>query len=267
MYDVAIVGSGLFGSIIARSLSSLGQSVIIFDDNRPEAGSKPAACLMKPGWFSSMGKAVYDPALELLDELYRVQEIQFKMRLSGLKVKVFWVPPAKILNEKPVHATVDQLIWRGDCWEVGPDTAKVVIVAAGIWTELLVPEVKQKAQAGIAFLWPENKIAEPFIAPWAPYKQIVGFNRGDGLWISDGTTILRHKWTTSRMLKSEIRCSGATRATVGQHTRLFGIRPYHGQKPCYLEEVRPKLWVATGGAKNGTLAAAWCAYRLRREVG
>jgi hypothetical protein len=37
-------------------------------------------------------------------------------------------------------------------------------------------------------------------------------------------------------------------------------------KPCYLAEVRPQLWVATGGAKNGTLAAAWCAHELVQKL-
>lgn len=269
VYDVAVVGAGLFGSIIAKALRGLGKSVVVFDARYPEAGSKPAACLMKPGWFSALGKAVYDPALATLERLYGLQELQFRVS-TGVKVKVFWVSPAKILSE-PHEVGPVRLLRRGKHWVFGADDqfeARMVVVAAGIWTSLLVPEVQQKGQAGVAFLWPQETIEQPFVKVWAPYKQIVGFNRGDGLWISDGTAILRRNWTGAREEQCLNRCVRA----VGQDldhsppVRLFGIRPYHAMKPCYLAEVRPQLWVATGGAKNGTLAAAWCAHELVRKL-
>ena len=37
-------------------------------------------------------------------------------------------------------------------------------------------------------------------------------------------------------------------------------------KPCLLEEIRPGLWVASGGAKNGMLAAGWAAHEICRRT-
>jgi hypothetical protein len=46
-----------------------------------------------------------------------------------------------------------------------------------------------------------------------------------------------------------------------------GARPYVvGNKVGYFEQARPRLWVSTGGAKNGTVLAAWQAYRFLKEA-
>lgn len=268
MHEFVIIGAGLFGSIITRALRYSGLDVLLIDDYRPEAGSHPAACLMKPGWFSSMGKAVYDPALETLDRLYDLRELSFK--LGPASTSVFWVSPVDILSEEVTQDAVKRVTPRGAAWHLACRSgaeleARTVIVAAGIWTQLLVPEVQQRGLAGVAFLYPNQNLETPFIRPWAPFKQIVGFNRGDGMWVSDGTSILRSNWSATYEEKSRERCTAASGAT-GEPKVLFGIRPFHEQKPCLLQEARPRLWVASGGAKNGTLAAAWCAHELTRRL-
>jgi glycine/D-amino acid oxidase-like deaminating enzyme len=143
--------------------------------------------------------------------------------------------------------------------------ARTVVVAAGIWTELLLPEVKQRGLAGMAFLWPGEKIEVPFVRPWAPFKQIVAFNREDGLWAGDGTSIVWKNWSVKHEEATWRRCTSAV-GVEAEPARIFGVRPYHSMKPCYLGEVRPRLWVATGGAKNGTLAAGWCAHELVEKL-
>jgi len=270
--DVVVIGAGIFGSVITKALRSIGRRVLVIDGGYNDSGSIPAACLMKHSWFTSLGKTIYDPALETLNKLYRVLEVSFKVG-KLIDTRVFWIPPIDILCLEREQASVKRIRKESDCWLLHcqsnlcqsnlhyPIRAKTLIVAAGIWTELLVPEVEQKGLAGVAFLWPENQLDQPFVQPWAPYKQIVGFNRGDGLWVGDGTSILWKNWNKAYELKSLDRCSKAVGLTTAP-SRLFGIRPYHVEKPCLLKEVKPGLWVATGGAKNGTLAAGWCAHEL-----
>jgi glycine/D-amino acid oxidase-like deaminating enzyme len=269
--DVVIVGAGLFGSIIAKALRVEGHRVITIDEECLGAASKPAACLMKPSWFSSLGKAVYDPALQLLDELYGVQQVTFKA--GKLLAKVHWCSPASILQRADRLEHVSRLTQVGRKWRVTLDTsgtfltAPTVIVAAGIWTEDLVPvEGGMTGLAGVAYLWPEQHIHEPFVRVWAPYRQLVAFNRGDGLWVGDGTAIKEENWTSDRERVCYQRCSKAVGLFREQPDQLFGVRPYVKQKPCYLKEAEPGLWVATGGAKNGTLAAAWCASEIVKAL-
>jgi len=267
-YDVAIVGGGLFGSIIARAARARGANVALIDKGEKNWGSGPAACLIKPSWVSGLGHQVVDPAMALLNRLYKVESIDFKV--GPLMQKVWWVDPASILAESRVYDDVinisrGQVLGLHDTYE-----ADMIINAAGIWTDRLLPPGVPKSgvtsRAGVAFLFPEAKIEQPFISPWAPYRQLVAFNRGDGLWVSDGTAIKPENLTDERIQESYVRCLKAVDRHVSiadRMTKLVGNRPYvSGAKPCYLRYHDDWLAVVTGGAKNGTLAAAWAASQI-----
>jgi glycine/D-amino acid oxidase-like deaminating enzyme len=148
-------------------------------------------------------------------------------------------------------------------------SADLIVVSAGVWTSELLPEYRQHAQKGIAFLG-RNPV-DPFISVWAPYRQLVAFNRGDGAWTSDGTAIRAQNWTMNHEAQAQQRCEtalGKRGAPLGaDHKVLTGLRPYSpGHKPCLLKQVRPGLWVASGGAKNGTIAAGWAADQIMRRT-
>ena len=267
MFDFIVVGGGLFGSVAARVLRVSGAKVLMLDAAHKEAGSGPAACLMKPSWFSSLGKEVYKPSLELVDRLYGVQDLSFKVLMGH--ATVHWCDPAKILAEPKQQATVRRIVVAQKHWQVETNkeeySARHVVLAAGIWTPMLTPvEGGLVGQAGLACLWAKAKLDIPFVRVWAPYRQITAFNRGDGVWCGDSTAIRAQNWTEKHASAVEQRCSNAVGLTKPQ--RLFGIRPYSAMKPCYLKEARPGLWVATGGAKNGTIAAGWCAHKILEAV-
>lgn len=270
MLDVAVIGAGLFGSVVAQAFRQEGCKVATFDNKLPGAGSPPAACLMRPSWFSSLGKEVYRPALDTLDKLYGVKQIPFKVSIGS--IDVHWCDPAQILVP-PDHVGDARL--RGDKGSKkyvvttgGQDfPAKLIVVAAGQWTQRLVPvEGGLVGQAGVAFLWPKKHVEQPFIQVWAPYRQITAFNRGDGAWCGDSNAIRAERWSEENRRASQERCVKATGFRT-EPQQLFGVRPYSGMKPCYLKEAFPGVWVATGGAKNGTLAAGWCASELLKRGG
>jgi glycine/D-amino acid oxidase-like deaminating enzyme len=274
MIDAVVIGAGIFGSLITRVLRQGGLNVFLIDSRREGAGSPPAACLMRPSWFSALGKDVYVPALQRLDDLVGVQELTF--RVNKLKTTVVqWCDPKRVLLEQVDSSEAVSHIERsGAGWQVNfarwptpePVIAKLVVVAIGVWTPLLFPEIKVEGQAGVAWLWPHEAIEDPFIQVWAPFKQIVAFNRGDGLWVGDGTAV--HSLGPKRFEASKRRCLGAlSRKPLTEPVPLFGIRPYvSDSKPCLLRQMYRGLWVATGGAKNGTLAAGWCADQIARAV-
>lgn len=277
--DVLVIGGGLFGSIIARSFQKRGKRAIILDKMEPSWGSGPAACLIKPTWVSGLGKEVVDPAMAQLRSLYEVQTIDFQV--GPVKQPVWWVNPAEILRRGETvrdevlaidleHEGYTRVVGVRDSYE-----AQQVILAAGVWTDRLLPEgcnpSKVEGRAGVAFLIPERKIEQPFISPWAPFKQIVAFNRGDGLWISDGTALKGDRISDERVEQCWARCLNALpeefQAEDYVVETLHGIRPYTSKaKPCYLEYETPHFQVVTGGAKNGTLAAGWAAHKLTEHV-
>lgn len=274
MHDTIIVGGGLFGSIIGAALD--GTDYIIIDDRQPEAGSGPAACLMKPSWFSSMGREVYEPALRTLSCSYEIKTIEFAAGIKALKVGVHWIDPRHILDHNTIDETVLSISSIPNGYEVvstrSRRQARNIVVAAGIWTEKLFPKYKQQGQKGIAFTW-KDQIEQPFITPWAPYRQMVVFNRGSNeVWSADGTAIKAENWTTDRARQSIKRVTDHLVAQgqlpKGEPGALVGIRPYaKDHKPCLLVEEAPGLWLASGGAKNGTMAAGYCAHVIKGRIG
>ena len=279
MIDTVVIGAGLFGSMIAAELRRIGQQVITIDRGELFAGSGPAACLIKPSWLGGMGEH-RDSALEKLNELYTVHELMFSVGALGLEKKepVFWVNPTDIMLGKDMYCDVTRIepagrtktVWckeqiTGEEFEI---ESLNLVIAAGVWTEQLYPEFKQKAQWGAASLWRnEWPSQQPKIRPWAPYKQLVAFDRGDGTWVGDGSALLYKNLTSERLadtLRREAEFVGLPMETA---TVLQGFRPYaKGHKPCLLESPDPNVWVASGGAKNGTIAAAHCARVIGEEL-
>jgi glycine/D-amino acid oxidase-like deaminating enzyme len=190
------------------------------------------------------------------------------------------VDPAEMLKPKSTHCTVTSLQsgggnkpWGVNLTQDDPviprDTfgADLVVVAAGYWSQELVPwvDLGLTGRAGSAWLY-QGLQQNGFIIPWAPYKQIVGFDRGDGYWVSDGSAIKPENWTEQRKSASFLRCSLDPDQVLGKPKELTGIRPYTKESPCLCKEVSPGLWVATGARKNGTLLGAWCAQKIVKEA-
>jgi glycine/D-amino acid oxidase-like deaminating enzyme len=268
--EVIVVGAGLFGSIVARTLHDAGAKVVVVDDLRPDSGSRPSACLMKPSWFAGLGRDVHEPSLALLDRLYGVQTLQFAIPPTRAFFPVFRVAPENILRDP----TVD--FWEGTVEAVGQRfvqvdgmrfDANIVVVAAGVWTGKLLPVPGLTGKKGVSFLW-RGQIPTPFIRPWAPYKQLVAFNQDPmTIWAGDGSAIKTENWTIERQATCLTRVAGATKLDPARATALTGIRPFVPKcKPCYLEEREPGLWIVTGGGKNGTIAAGWAAQRILEAV-
>lgn len=275
-YDVVIVGGGLFGSIIARAFQKKGKRAIIIDKGEPTWGSGPAACLIKPTWVSGLGKEVVDPAMAKLRELYDVKTIDFQV--GPVKQPVWWVNPSEILRQPQIKDEVLKIDIEPEGYArvIGVKDTYIgerVVLAAGVWTDRLLPEgcapSKVEGRAGVAFLYPDMNIEQPFIKPWAPFKQIVAFNRGDGLWVSDGTALKTDRISLDRENECHHRCATALGIEpMGSSPKvLHGIRPYTSKaKPCYFQMETPHFSVVTGGAKNGTLAAGWAAHKLTEHL-
>jgi len=276
--DTIVVGAGLFGQTIASELRRRGQVVRVLDDARPESGSAPSASLMKPSWLNAVSTKDQDISYETLDRLFHVHELRFKVGPVKLDA-VRWCNPDKIrtagpvlrgrvlsVSERRVMAIVDKL--HVDI------SARHVVVAAGSWTHMLVPGCPPvQAKMGAACFWPGASIPVNLISLWAPYRQLVAFNMNGGVWAGDGTAVKPETWNPIREVESVRRCAKATGLEFGSEedlTVLVGRRPYLDKRhlkgqPCYLAE-HEGVWVATGGAKNGTIAAGWVAAQLGERL-
>ncbi len=261
--NVLIVGSGLFGSVAAALLKKNRIKFRIFDDGREGSGSKPAACLIKPSWVAGLGSAIVEPALETLDDLYGLRTLSFRTR--ALPVNLLWVPPSSILSHAPRRERVmevgdgwiatEKRVWRG-----------LVLVAAGIWHSALCPGPRIRALTGAALVYAGAPKTNQ-LSIWAPYKQALSFERDPGLtWFGDGTSILKDNWKDSRITDSRkrARTHGLTEAPAYV---LVGHRPYCPEhRRGYFAQVYPQTWCVTGGAKNGTVLAAYYARKFLEAI-
>lgn len=263
MERVIVVGAGLFGSIISKALQEQSKKdVVIIDAEYANAGSAPAACLMKPGWMAGLGAAGVE-GMDMLRRLYAVRELEFKVA-GPLRAKVYWVPPYEILSAAHIN---DRVLTAGDGWVATANNGVLqgtVILCAGVWTPELVPGIAVQPKWGASHYYVGE--VDPQIRVWAPYKQAVTFNiRHNSVWFGDGTSV--NKWDSkyhSRGLEHAESMFGLGQSDYVK--TVTGQRPYVSNKLGVLKRITPKTWVATGGAKNGTVLAGYFASKLVREI-
>lgn len=294
MKKACVIGAGLYGSQIATALEDKGYTTLIIDDRRPLAGSDAAACLVKENWIlPSLGPEVVGHAYSWLH--------RYKAHYTILDRACFF-EPTDILRGDYIQATVVRVmpdgyggtvtvdihdpnyipdpqfvIGDGNKYEVSTHF-DVVVVAAGAWTEKLLEHfpnhgVKVFGKIGTALTWntPKGKFMAPcFIKEWAPYKQIVGLQRGKDYWLGDGTAMLQRTYTKDRKTQSVQRCLKAL-STYGDEVAfpdhiIDGLRPYTPEPIGVCKQIHPGVWVATGARKNGTVLGAYCAVKIRSEV-
>lgn len=278
--DVAVIGGGLFGRTIAAEMWAQGRECQVLDDARPWRGSAPAACLMRPSWFSKMERGEYVASMDRLDRLFGVKKVRFETPAGPADLD--WVDPAVVMRPDAcvIPATVTD-IWRGEgYWALSVNTgqpvhARSVVVATGVWVPELVRTPHNITALGgwaVTWAWPYERQQGPSrLEPWAPYKQLIGFQRGAWeWWAGDGTALLPGSLTPERRDASENRLlafgkrlglAGVASITGGLRPKVPGLRA-----PALVEEVAPGLWIATGGAKNGTLGAAWASLQLKDRL-
>jgi glycine/D-amino acid oxidase-like deaminating enzyme len=275
---VIVVGAGLFGSVCGALAESVGHSVTYVDEFRPEAGSTASAGLVKPSWLEGFGQAG-KIGLEVLDQLYGLEDLTFRMEPSGRLAKVHYINPSKVLrwpieSESPAYVA-ERVTWVGDgvvrLLSGDELTADAVLVATGVWAKELVNiPYPIHALAGSAFLY-EGDVSQPVMRLWAPYKQIKVFNREPGvIWTGDSTGIKPESYTPARQRESRERCEQALRhagVQPGRYRTISGLRPViAGHRRGYFARVYPRTWVATGGGKMGSVLAGYQATQFLKAI-
>lgn len=269
MRDCIVIGGGIIGTTVTKALKNVGVDVLLLDDSRPMAGTKPSGGHLKPSWFGGMAKSEYEPALELLDKTWKLHEADFRIWPTPLTTNVFRVDTDVVVKYPKTQATVTSIEHINNYpvvkFEEKEERCRHLVIATGVWVQELFPEVKVVGKQGVSFRFP-GKLKEAFIKPWAPYKQVVAHQQGlNEIWVGDGSTILPQNWSEERTEQCLERCRKALGYVEGRQSRiLMGIRPYceSGNDPCLLKKVGPRAWVATGAGKSGTIAAGWVARKM-----
>ena len=265
MARVIIVGAGLFGSVAAKLAQQTGHQVTVVDNSEPLRASAAAGCVLKPSWLSSIPKEESAAGIQLLDQLYGLRPLLFRSPL-GVQIAASHVAPQLVLNHKPVNARVARVTAQGVVLSTGKKLPGKVLVAAGVWSRALCPEIPEiKSLVGASFRFPRKGL-EPRLKVWAPYRQAVAFQiTPTQVWFGDGTSILEKNWTNDYVVSSAMRAQQLFNLTGGKPT--VGARPVvAGFKAGYFKRLSPTCWVSTGGAKNGIVLAAVQAIKWMEDL-
>jgi glycine/D-amino acid oxidase-like deaminating enzyme len=273
-----IIGAGIFGTTIAAELQSEGFEVEVIDDADSESGTSASGFLMKDSWFSSFRGDEVAKAYQLLEDLYGLDSTKFSVEPVGVPVEVQSIRRSdfqRVRDLLPIRRKVLRSVDpSGMVWDSDGDYESFdrVIVAAGYRSKELVRWHREaqelEAKMGVSFEVP-GSTSSSRIRPWAPYKQLVAHPIEPGrTWVGDGTAILKKNWTLEHVLRAKKRCMeflGYVREDPICFERI-GVRCMSHRKPALVERISPHVLIATGGGKNGTIAAAWAAQQIVREL-
>jgi hypothetical protein len=257
MPSLLVVGGGLFGSLAAAYARSRGVEAVVFDPLLAGAASPAAAGLFAERWAGRKLAEHHARALTLLERLYGVRTVTLRHD-DGRAESLLFVPPAAVLEPAPVRQQVTAV---GDGWlEAGGRRYEGwVYVAAGSWSDRLVPGPGVYAREGAAFIFPGEGPAR--LRPLGPGRQAIAFSRDPGTtYFSDGTAERDYTPEHDRLTLGHAAGLGLT----GPLRRLAGRRPYAPGGPVFFRAGR-RTWVGTGGRKMGTVLGASFARRLVEE--
>lgn len=277
MLDLAVVGAGIFGSVLGRYAQRAGLAVTWVDNEDPRSASLASGGLFKPEWFSTIKGERFDRGMAVVASMASVRELALTVPLVRKTFTVQQITPESLMvpASDPARRT-------GHVEAVGPGwvrlrggeelTARLVVVAAGVGTTDIVGSgVVVHAKVGVAFRWPKRDGEPSLFQLWAPYKQTIVCDMGDGtMWGGDGTALKPETFSRGRMDQCAARVGKLARWTPEgpRVTRLVGHRPYvPGVKGGWLREVQPRVWTLTGGGKIGTVAAGVHAYEWAEQAG
>jgi glycine/D-amino acid oxidase-like deaminating enzyme len=258
MSTLLVVGGGLFGSQAAAYARNRGIEAIVFDPGLPGAASAAAAGLFKESWAGKKLEEHFSHASQILDRLYGIRSV-FLERDDGHRESFLFVPPTAILEPAPVRQRVSMV---GDGWleAAGVHYEGWVYVAAGIWSNQFLPELRVYGKAGSSFVFSDERPGR--IRLLTHGRQAIAFVRDAGTThFSDGTA--------ERDFRDEHdRLALANAAALGLHDapirRYWGCRPYTPGGPVF-QKIGNRTWLATGGRKMGTILGASFARRLIDE--
>lgn len=280
--DLIVVGTGLFGSVLGRYAQQKGLSVLWVDNQDERAASPASAGLFKPSWLSALSGAEQKIGMDVLSSMADIRNVTLRMKPLGVPVYLQQVSPERL---QVSQASKTQQVRYATVQAVRPGVvtlntheeleARFIVVAAGVGcNDIVGTRVNVTAKVGVSYLWEKRlKFDDNRMQVWAPYKQTLVFDRGDGLmWGGDGTALKPESMTSERLAACAKRVGELAEWTHGPKTpvvhQVVGHRPFvDGYKGglCYL--VAQDVWTVTGGGKIGTVAAGTLAHQWAQEAG
>ena len=283
--EVVVIGAGVVGATIAEAFRKKEMDVCVLDDNDPEGGSKPCGGLIKPSPLMGLPDVDIRESLDVLESCFGLTKEVMTIRPSGnlIKAGIFGVVMDNVFK---IEKTTGH-VWA---YETNPNKVfftpmekdksvevkcKILVIAAGVCTKKLVPEAFVKddliAKRGFSFHF-TGQVKDPFVKFWAPYKQITVHNTiyydEEIVWAGDGSALTLPSWYEGRIQEAYKRVTDEMEPGHEYIRTLRGLRSFvrnKKYKPCFLQEIDPHCWVATGSGKFGLISGGYSAKEIMKK--
>jgi glycine/D-amino acid oxidase-like deaminating enzyme len=283
--EVIVIGAGVVGATVAEAFRKRGMEVWVLDDDDPEGGSRPCGGLIKPSPLMGLPDVDIRESLDILESCFGLTKEVMTIRPSGnlIKAGIFGVMMDHVFKiEKTVghvwgYETAPNKVFFTPLGEVKSVEikCKILVIAAGVRTKKLVPEAFVKddliAKRGFSFHF-AGQVQEPFVKFWAPYKQITVHNtvyHGEEIvWAGDGSALTLPSWYEGRIKEAYKRVTDEMEPGHEYIRTLRGLRSFvrnKKYKPCFLKEIDPHCWIATGSGKFGLISGGYSAKEIIKK--
>jgi len=258
MDTVNIIGAGLAGSITALVLGSHGIPTRVFDDGDAMAGSRASSNLFCASWLKKWGR---HPGIAILEQLFPSARVEF----PGLDVRL--VRAADCLVEPDVPERVHQVTQEGVCANGGFYSGPTVICAGYRGEEFgLHPEIKVKTGHCLLF---EGQIETPRLNLVSPFTHQKAFQYDDQhIYYADSVAVVdKNYWPRHKELvtRTKERCQRFTGLSGPCEVRV-GRRPFIDGHPYGYVRRHGNIFIVNGGGKNGMVAYASAACKVREML-
>lgn len=274
--NVAIIGSGLAGSILSKALEGRA-NVTLFDDADPWRASRASENLYFPHtpsrasenlYFPLSGDTWNGPGLEFLAHHYGLTQITFNRGANT----AYHVPLEQILRPADVRDSVSAVYSKPDGVTLKTVIAQethtfdYAVVCAGVRTSQLL-DVPMRSQTGHRLLY-RCELAEPLYEVYRPYHSSKAFSIGGGLVsFGDATGIFLESYR-KRMaeLLEQTKARAAKWNLTGLEEVQYGNRPYGREHPLKSYGNFGRVFYMTGGRKMGMMAYSINSVKIADQI-
>lgn len=265
---VLIVGGGLAGSCVARTLERRGVECLVFDNLEPFGASRASCNMFSEGWSNILGEDFVKEAIKAVEELVPCFKIDF---WDGKKVApMFHVSAQDILVKNNIRKNVKMVNNGSLVTDDGERYEGTVVVAAGVWSRTLL-KADLTTLTGHSILYgaglPE---ARPIMKMWAPFRHVQIFEQSPGVvWFGDSTALKETNYNAEVHVPASLHRASGFGLSMGAALKVqHGHRPIvKGLKNGLYKRLSDKLFVLSGGWKCGTLIYPRLALELARDMG
>lgn len=269
---INIVGAGIAGSITHDLLLRAGYTVRLFDDVDPCAASRASSNLYVDHWLKKFFHDGFDvdQGLNITKQLYgSVSEQPFEGGVAEA-LKVRRIPHQALLRSPSVTARVTAVRPDGVTTQEGRFYPGRTVVCAGYRAPELInlPGMEVKVGHCVIFRGRLNP-GEASLNLVAPYKHGKLFQMDlDHIYYADSVAL---KLKSYQKRETEVRARTVERAERALGRRLPIVAFHVGYRPIvpghpfgHLDQPMENVWTVNGGGKNGIVAYALLADKLRR---